>query len=46
MAKKIHGEVLEDILMRERPDRRLLPHVPGRQRSGHSRRALPDEVLE
>ena len=46
MAKKIHGEVLEDVLMRERPDRRLLPHVPGKRRSGHSRRALPDEILE
>lgn len=38
-------EKLEDVLMKERPDRRLLPHVPGRQRSGHSRRALPDEEV-
>lgn len=38
-------EKLEDVLMKERPDRRLLPHVPGRQRSGHSRRALPDEEI-
>ena len=36
---------LEDVLMKERPDRRLLPHVPGRQRSGHSRRALPEEEV-
>lgn len=38
-------EKLEDVLMKERPDRRLLPHIPGRQRSGHSRRALPDEEV-
>lgn len=38
-------EKLEDVLMKERPDRRLLPHVPGHQRSGHSRRALPDEEV-
>ncbi|WP_292262727.1 glycosyltransferase, partial [Megasphaera sp.] len=38
-------EKLEEVLMKERPDRRLLPHVPGRQRSGHSRRALPDEEV-
>lgn len=38
-------EILEDVLMKERPDRRLLPHVPGRQRSGHNRRALLDEEV-
>ena len=38
-------EKLEEVLMKERPDRRLLPHVPGRQRSGHNRRALPDEEV-
>lgn len=46
MAKEIQGEKLEEVLTREKPDRRLLPHVPSRQRSGRSRRALPDKVLE
>ncbi|WP_370850920.1 glycosyltransferase family 2 protein [Megasphaera sp.] len=43
--KSENKEILEDVLMKERPDRRLLPHVPGRQRSGHNRRSLPDEEV-
>ena len=46
MAKEFQGEKLEEVLTREKADRRLLPHVPSRQRSGRSRRALPDQMLE
>ena len=42
--KKAKKEI-QDVLMQEKADRRLLPHVPGKRRSGHSRRALPDEEV-
>ncbi len=32
-------EPVHDILMHQSPDRRLLPHMPGKHRSGKSRRA-------
>lgn len=39
-------EPVQDILMRQSPDRRLLPHMPGKQRSGKSRRAISDEEVK
>ena len=40
------NETVEDILMKQSPDRRLLPHMPGKQRSGKSRRAISDEEVK
>lgn len=37
---------IEDILMKQSPDRRLLPHMPGKHRSGKSRRAIDDEEVK
>ena len=31
--------------MKQSPDRRLLPHMPGRHRSGKSRRAIDDDIV-
>jgi hypothetical protein len=39
-------KTVEDILMKQSPDRRLLPHVPGKHRSGKSRRAISDEEVK
>ena len=39
-------ETVEDILMKQSPDRRLLPHMPGKHRSGKSRRAISDEEVK
>ena len=39
-------ETVEDILMKQSPDRRLLPHMPGEHRSGKSRRAISDEEVK
>ena len=39
-------EIVEDILMKQSPDRRLLPHMPGKQRSGKSRRAISDDEVK
>ena len=39
-------EPVEDILMKQSPDRRLLPHMPGEHRSGKSRRAVDDEEVK
>lgn len=44
-ATKPEKEIVEDILMQERPDRRLLPHVPEKHRTGHSRRAFSDDEI-
>ena len=38
--------LIEDILMKQSPDRRLLPHMPGKHRSGKSRRAIDDEEVK
>ena len=47
-TKKEHTkeEPVHDILMHQSPDRRLLPHMPGKHRSGHSRRAISDEEVK
>lgn len=37
---------VEDILMKQSPDRRLLPHMPGDRRSGKSRRAIDDNEVK
>lgn len=37
---------IEDILMKQSPDRRLLPHMPGEHRSGKSRRSIDDEEVK
>ena len=39
-------EPVHDILMHQSPDRRLLPHMPGKHRSGKSRRAISDEEVK
>ena len=39
-------EIVEDVLMKQSPDRRLLPHMPGKQRSGKSRRAISDDEVK
>ena len=39
-------ETVEDVLMKQSPDRRLLPHMPGKHRSGKSRRAISDEEVK
>lgn len=39
-------EPVEDILMKQSLDRRLLPHMPGEHRSGKSRRAIDDEEVK
>ena len=47
-TKKEHKkeEPVHDILMHQSPDRRLLPHIPGKHRSGKSRRAISDEEVK
>ena len=44
--KPTKENAVEDILMKQSPDRRLLPHVPGKHRSGKSRRAISDEEVK
>lgn len=47
-TKKEHKkeEPVHDILMHQSPDRRLLPHMPGKHRSGKSRRAISDDEVK
>ena len=44
--KPTKENTVEDILMKQSPDRRLLPHMPGEHRSGRSRRAIDDEEVK
>ena len=44
--KPTKENAVEDILMKQSPDRRLLPHMPGEHRSGRSRRAIDDEEVK
>lgn len=37
---------VEDVLMKQSSDRRLLPHMPGDRRSGKSRRAIDDNEVK
>lgn len=45
-TKANQKETVEDILMKQSPDRRLLPHMPGEHRSGKSRRAIENDEVK